>query len=620
MAVKIDKKIKPASNRSFLARDFEGFRQKLIQQARIYFPDKIKDFSEPSVAGMLVDIASTVGDTMSFYLDHQFKELDPFTAVELGNIQNHLVNAGIAVRGAAPSVGEVDLSFIVPSESVIEEGQTKYLPKLSCLPYVLENTFFKSNSGIFFNMTEDADFAEKDLNNKFVCKYIVHSTDGDTGVPTEFKVTKTVTVISGNESVRAFVIEDNHVPFREIALPDSDVSEIISIVDSDGDKYHEVESLSQDTVFVPVDNTSRDDFDLVPKTLEVVSAPKRYVKVSAVSSRTTRLRFGSGNSAALDDDIVPDPSDLSLDLYGRKSFSRFSIDPKSLLDTQTLGVSPRNTVLTVNYRHGGGLNHNVDAGTIKEVTSLSLEFRKSPTPSEALSTRQSASVVNQGQTRGGANPPSIEQLRSLIYSARNAQSRTVTRDDLLARIYTMPAQFGRVFRVGLADNPTNPLALMMFVLTLDRNGKLTFAPDQLKNNLSTYLNEFRLISDAIDILDAGVVNYGIDYEVYVDKTMNKQSVLTSINTRISSALDIRYFQIDQPMIIDDVVNLIINTPGVISLTDLKIYPITGVKDDREYSDFTFLFEASTKKGIIRPPLGSIFEMKYPDKDIKGIAI
>ena len=129
-----------------------------------------------------------------------------------------------------------------------------------------------------------------------------------------------------------------------------------------------------------------------------------------------------------------------------------------------------------------------------------------------------------------------------------------------------------------------------------------------------------MISDAIDILDAGVVNYGIDYEVYVDKTMNKQSVLTSINTRISSALDIRYFQIDQPMIIDDVVNLIINTPGVISLTDLKIYPITGVKDDREYSDFTFLFEASTKKGIIRPPLGSIFEMKYPDKDIKGIAI
>ena len=283
-------------------------------------------------------------------------------------------------------------------------------------------------------------------------------------------------------------------------------------------------------------------------------------------------------------------------------------------------MSPRNTVLRITYRHGGGIDHNVDAGTIKTVESLSLEFRNSPTPAEALSTRQSVSVNNPAQARGGANPLGVEELKNLIFSARNAQSRTVTRDDLLARIYTLPSQFGRVFRVGLADNPINPLALQMFVLSLDRNGNLTQSPDQLKNNLSTYLNEFRLISDAIDVLDAGIVNFGIDYEVYVEKTMNKQSVVQNINSRLTDALQLKFFQIDQPLIIDDIVNLIINTSGVISLTDLKVYPITGLKDDRSYSDFTFLFEASTKNGIIRPPLGSIFELKFPENDITGIAI
>ena len=617
MSTKIKNKLKQGSNRSFLAKDFEAFRTELITQAKIFFPDKIKDFSEPSVGGMLVDLAAAVGDTMSFYLDHQFKELDPQSAVEIDNITTHLRNAGVKIVGASPSVVKAVLSVKVTAERKSRTGE--YEPRFSSLPVVLEATTLKADNGVIFNLTEDLDFAKKDVEGNLVASKNFVTFDGD-GNPSECELTLETFAISGQETLESITLSDIDVPFREITLQNKDVSEILSIKDTDDNVYYEVESLSQDTVFVPVDNLSIDDFDTVPKTLEIVPAPRRFTRSTSIQTRLTTVRFGSGNSESLDDDIIPDPSELSLDLYGKKSFARFSIDPNSLLGSQTLGISPRGTTIKILYRHGGGLRHNIDAGTLKTIGNLVVEFRNSPDPVDALGTRQTIKCNNLEQARGGANAPGVEDLRNLIQSARNAQSRTVTRDDLLARIYTLPSKFGRVFRVGLGDNPTNPLSLLMYVISLDNNGNLHVSPDQLKRNLSKYLNEFRLISDAIDILDASVINVGIQYEVYVDKNSNKQAVLQTINRRISDAFDIKYFQIDQPLIIDDVVNLVINTDGVISLTDLKIYPITGQLDGRQYSNFSFPFEASTKKGIIRPPAGSIFELKFPENDIKGFAV
>jgi len=617
MANKVKKNLKAGSStRSYLAKDFESFRQNLIEQAGIFFPDKIQDFSEASVAGMLVDIAATVADTMSFYLDHQFRELDPQSAVETESVVTHLRNAGVEVYGAAPSVADITVTVKVPA--VLDTTLDKYIPKATALPIVLAGTTFSSDSGIIFNLTEDLDFAAVDVLGNIVPDYVTSKTAD--GVPTQMEVSLGGVAISGKETQQVVSVPDTHVPFREITLSSPNVSEILSVKDTDGNVYYEVKSLSQDTVFIPVDNTSPDDFDDVPKTLEVIPCPRRFVKTTSLSSRKTTLRFGAGNESVLDDDIIPDPSDLSLDLYGKKSFSRFSIDPNSLIGTQTLGISPRGTSLSILYRHGGGLDHNVDSKTIKTVQTLSLEFRKSPDAADALAVRQSIKVTNPTPALGAANPPEIEYLRNLIQSARNAQTRTVTREDLLARIYTLPARFGRVFRVGLADSPTNPLALLMYVISQDKNGNLTISPDALKTNLSKYLNEFRLISDAIDILDASVINFGVTYEVYVEKTANKQVVLQNINRKIASAFQMKYFQIDQPMVIDDFTNIIINTESVISLVDLVIFPKHGTEIDRQYSTFTFPFEASTKKGILRPPTGGIFELKFPEFDIKGHAI
>ena len=638
---KIKDRMKAGSNRSFLARDFESLRSDLIQQARVFFPDKIRDFSEPSVGGLLVDMAASVGDTMSFYLDHQFRELDPGTAVEVDNVVNHLRNAGMKVPGAAPSTVNITLTVKVPAIS--DPASQKSIPKASCLPIILQSTTLEADNGVIFNLTEDVDFGKKNVLGDYECE-INYVDFGDDGAPLNALLTKRTVAVSGEELIQEVTIGSAHVPFRTITLSNPNVSDIISVKDSSGNEYYEVESLSQDTVFVAVDNTSKSDFDLVTKTLEVRPAPRRFTTTTSLATRKTTLQFGSGRTDFLDDDVIPDPSELSLSLYGKKSFSKFAIDPNALLNTQTLGLAPKDTTLIIHYRAGGGISHNVDAATIKTVKNLNINFLKNPSPQDALAVRQSIKCFNPTQGRGAANAPTLEDLRPLVFSARNAQMRTVTRDDLLARIYTMPSEFGRVFRVGLNPSQTNPLALTMSILSLDNNGNLAVSPDQLKINLSNYLNEFRLISDAIDIVDASIINFGIKYEILVDSNSNKQVAIQNVNARLSNALKINLFQIDQPLIIDDMINIIINTPSVVSLTDFRLAPVENILgpgnlllstdeffgnsnngpgrniNGRIYSTFTFPFEASTKNGIIRGPAGSIFELKFPENDIIGIAI
>jgi hypothetical protein len=332
------------------------------------------------------------------------------------------------------------------------------------------------------------------------------------------------------------------------------------------------------------------------------------------------VRFGSGDADTLDNDIVPDPSELSLPLYGKKQFTRFSIDPSSLLKTQTLGISPKGTTISIRYRYGGGLSHNVAAGSIRILNTLNMDFRNSPAAAEATAVRASIEVKNLDPARGGDSAPTLEDLRTRIPSARQMQSRIVSKQDLLSRIYTMPNEFGRVFRAGISDNPINPLSAQLYLISRDRFGNLTLSPDALKKNLSTYLNEFRLISDAIDILDARVSNYTVRFGIMTLPTANKNGVVQNVISRIKNTLKVENFQIDQPIVIDDIINVIINTQGVVSLISLDILPKTESEENRTYSNFYFDFEASTRNKIITAPRGTIFELKYPDYDIVGTAV
>ena len=615
MAVKVKQKLKNERNLTFLARDFEAYRTQLINYARTFFPDKIQDFSEASLGGLLVDMASMVGDSLSFYLDHEFRELDPMLAVELDNVTSHLRNAGVEIYGASPATVELTFTLKVPSENT----PAGYLPKISALPVLLRGTRCRSFDGISFASVDDLDFAEVDVEDNLVCEYSVNTTD-TAGNPATYTVSRKVLATSGDEKSESFRVGNAHVPFREFTLTQQHISTIIDVFDGDGYEYYEVNALSQDTVFKAIRNESRVDGVLVPSNLEIAPAPRRFVKKFNPNTRLSTIRFGSGDASALDDDIIPDPSDLALNLYGKKYTPRFAIDPNSLLETQTLGISPRNTTIRVRYRYGGGASHNVAVRAISEINSLRLEFRKSPTGADALTVRQSIAVRNDTRAVGGANAPTVDELRPLISAARTNQARVVTRQDLLARVYTMPATFGKIFRASITANPFNPLSSLLYIISLDRNGNMTSSPDALKKNLSAYINEFRLISDAIDVLDGQVVNFAVKYEVYVAPNANRIQVVQNINNRLAAVLQRKYFQIDQPIVVDDITNVIINTDYVIALKDLRVFPRTGDVEGRSYSSSTFPFETSTKNGFIFGPTGAIFELKFPRNDIIGSAM
>lgn len=624
MVLNSKREIKNIGARSFLNKDRDAFRATLLHHARTFFADRIQDFSEPSLGGLLLDFSAEIGDHMSFYLDHQFNELDAETAIETKNIQRHLRSAGVPITGASPAVVSVTWAIEVPAEKV---GST-HVPKVSTLPIILEGSILESDDGVQFELMEDLDFSAKLKDGTYKARTIVgeSSTDGSPltyimslGGSGDFPRTPAGFCVSGVRSTDTFSIPNTYKSFRELSLSNEDVTQVISVFDSDRNEYYEVSSLADDTVFRGIPNVDADD-ELVLENLEVIPAPYRYVAMTDFDTKLTTLRFGSGNAAVLNDDIIPDPSDLALPLYGKRIFSRFTLNPGQLLETQTLGVSPVNTTITVAYRHGGGLKHNVAAGTINTVSTLRMSFPGIPSSTLATSVRASVSVRNPKPAAGGEDALELNELRSKIPAARNAQNRIVTKEDLLARVYTMPSNFGRVFRAGVRSNPRNPLAAQLFIVSRDAGGNLVISPDALKKNLRVFLNQFRMISDAIDILDARVVNFSIEFKVALQPSSTKNVVLQDIISRLQRYFAIENFQIDQPIQLDDVNNIIFNSPGVMSVIDLRAKNMFGTVLERTYSGSKFDVASNTKKRLIVGPPGSIFEIRYPQYDIVGTAI
>tara|TARA_Y100000310_G_scaffold248042_1_gene253839 strand:+ start:2015 stop:3859 length:1845 start_codon:yes stop_codon:yes gene_type:complete len=614
VAVNTKKIVKSSKVRSYLNKDFDGFRSDLLQYAKMYFSDRIEDFSEPSVGGLLLDLAAYVGDVMSFYLDHQYKELNSETATETKNIERLLRTAGIPIVGSSPATVIVD--FYIEVRSKVRNDV--YSPDLNSLPVILKGTTVRSNNGVGFELIDDIDYSKRDSSGLLLASIQVGRSDAN-GNPTSFIMKRMGTCVSGETHVDSFSIPDVFVPYRTITLNSDNVTAIMSVKDSGGNEYYEVGSLAEDVVYRALPNVDYDREE-VDNSLSLQAAPYRYVKTVDFNTKMTMLQFGSGKADTLDNDVIPDPSQFAIPLYGKKTFKKFSIDPGNFLNTQTMGISPINTTIVVNYRRGGGLHHNVASESIRTIDGLQIFFPKSPPPNISSSVRSSLEVINKSPAVGGEEPPGLNDLKALIPSARNAQSRIVTKQDLLARIYSMPSEFGRVFRVGVRSNMMNPLASQVYIVSRNKDRQLTMSSDTLKKNLRVYLNKFRLISDAIDILDSSVVNIGIKFIVTVNPASNRSLVVTNVINRLKDYFKTGNFNIDEPIIISDLTNLVINVPDVVSLARLGFFGISGTSGTRNYSNFSFEPTSNIQKGMIVGPPGSIFEMRYPDFDILGSAI
>ena len=612
MAKNIKKEIKKNTEVSYLNKDFDSFRSNLVSYANQHYGDKIIDFSQASFGGLMVDMASYVGDSLSFYLNHQFNELFLESSIERQNTERHIRESGIKIRGSSPATVIIKISIRVPA---IKNGSI-FSPNLNFAPVIKKESIFTANNGIEFTLLDDVDFRKLNAAGDLIAAYKIGSVNSSNDVQ-DFVLTLEGVCTSAKTKTENFTFPDTFVPFRTITLGNSNVGEIISVIDTNFDEYYEVESLTQDTVYRRLEN-SNSDSELVPQRIVLEPAPRRFTKSTTLTTGRTTLRFGAGNEDVFDEDIVPDPSLHAVSLYGdRKTFQKSSIDPNSFLGTSTLGISPKNTTLTVRYRHGGGLRHNVSSGQISFVKTLITTFNSSVPANIATAIRSSTIIVNESPAFGGENEPTLEELRIAALLGKNSQNRIVTREDLISRVYDMPTNFGRVFRVSVRDNPNNPMAAQLHVISRDTSKNLIISPDSLKENLVIYLSRFRLISDAIDVLDAEIINMAMDYTVTVDKNFNPEIAIQNINARLSDYFNIENFQIDQPIIVGEVENLILNSPGVVSILNLNFKGRSGVFENRIYSNTNFSVKRYFERGFIFPTRGGIFEFKFPNDDIVG---
>ncbi len=605
--------LKSVRQRRYLNKEFDSFRQDLVEYARAHYGDKIVDLSEASMGGLLMDMPAYIGDSLSFYLDHQFSELDPETAVETENIERQLRRAGVDIVGASPAVVKLSMFVEVPATSV--NGVLRPLP--AGLPVIEAGSICTAENGIDFELVEDVDFTKTDSDGNLTTEYQVGETSSD-GIPLTFVLRGEALAVSGFSTNETFTF-GGFVPFRRITLSNPNVTSINNVVDSLGNVYYSVNNLAEDVVYKAIANTGY-DVDRVPSVLQLMPAPYRFANRVSLSGRSTTLIFGGGSANTLDDDAVPDPSIFALPLYGKTTFARSTLNPQQLLDTKTLGVSASDATLTVAYRYGGGLNHNVEPNTIRVISSLIMNFPTTPSTAVAQAVRASATVRNRRKAVGGLDAPTSDELKEFIPLAKSAQSRIVTKPDLISRVYTMPADFGRVFRAAARATPNNPLSTQLYVICKDADERLDFASDALKDNLRVYLNSYRMISDAIDIVDARIVNVKVTYEVTVDIAMNKKTILQQVNAKLRRFFNTKNFHIDQPIVLSDIDNLIYNTNGVASVNSVKIENLTNRVDGRDYSEIYHDLQNFTHRGVILPPPGGIFELKFVDEDIIGKAV
>lgn len=607
--------LKSVRQRNYLARDFDGFRQVLLDYAKQYYPDRIQDFSESSVGGLFLDMAAYIGDNMSFYMDHLYGELNSDTAVETTSIERILNNAGVKITGASSASAVVDFYVEVP---VLNDGTLNPNPNL--IPTIKSGTTIQSDNGVNFILLEDVKFWRSNSKTGVITvDPSVEVTNGRrvSGEIVSKILKKSGVCASGYEKTETFPIGD-FVQFREITLEQPDITEITSVVDSLGNTYYEVGDLTHDVVYRNVAaNLQNSSEPLVKDNLKVIPSPYRFIKNVSLDQRLTTLTFGGGSADSLEDDVIPDPSEFSIPLPYSKIFSRVPLNPQQLLQTSTLGVAASNTVLTVSYLYGGGLFHNAAPGTIRNFTNLEVEFPENPSPGLQAQVRNSIEAANPNQASGGEDAPTSDELLALVPGTKNSQERIVTKEDMIARIYMMPSNFGRVFRASIVKNPNNPMASNLYIISRNSEGQLITSPDNLKINLKRYLNSYRMVSDAVDILDAGVINLELFFQVVVDPTVNKTLMLQNIIGDLKRQFDITNFHIGQPIIISDVISTIYSRPGVIAVDKIKFNNVYGTIKNRSYSPVSFDPKLNTKNQIIYPPAGSIFEIKYPDVNIVG---
>jgi phage-related baseplate assembly protein len=623
----------------YLNKDFASFRNSLIEFAQTYFPNTYNDFNESDPGMMFIEMASYVGDVLSYYIDEQFKESMLAFAEEKRTIYQIAQGYGYKPRQSSPASVTLNVFQTVPSDPNDEVNGKRQPNEDYCLtiPAGMQVT---SDNGTLFRTVDDAIFS--DSSSMSVRKEDIYEIDDESNI-TKWLLQKSVKAVSGTTATD-YITFGVAEKYKRVVLENSPVLEILSVTDSDGNKWYEVPFLAQDTVYTDFQNTTNNSPDLVegrnfaPFLLKLLKTSKRF-KTFIRPDGKTEFRFGSGVAVGADEEIIPNPSNVGSNLPGTPSFLDTAFDPANFLNTETYGQCPTNTTLTVKYSYGGGIDDNVTAGSITSITLLTSQFDGSLTLDTNLKTqtKDSVAATNPDPATGGSGAETLEDVRGNALAYFQAQSRTVTKDDYITRVYSLPAKYGNVAKVYIIQDeqvaaagqnesdPTfqpNPLALNMYILGYNQTKKLVRVNQAVKENIKTYLSQYRMMTDAVVLKDAWICNIGIDFAIFTKKGFNKNEVLLGCVATLKKYFHNDRWQINQPIVLADVVNEIIDVEGVRTVVKPQegrdeLIKITN-KWGSPYSNNIYDIQGSTFNGVVYPPVDpTIFEVKSPDIDIRG---
>ena len=600
---------------TYINKSFNDIRSQLINFSQTYFPNTYTDFSPSSPGVMFMEQAAYVSDVLSFYLDNQIQE----TYLQYARQNDNLYDLAymFSYKPKVTGLATVDLDFYqqVPSKTVGSET----LPDFSYALYIDSNTSSTSANGASFVISEPIDFTvSNSIDPTTISIAQVNSNE-----PEYYLLKKSRKGTSGTITSALFTM-GAYQEFPTIELNVPNLGGIIDIVDSDGNIWYEVDYLAQDLVYDSIKNTNINDpnnyanSNDAPYLLKTKSVNRRFT-TRFLNENTLQIQFGAGRPLEMDEEVTPNPDNVGIGLpFGQNKLTT-AYSPTNFIFTNTYGIAPSNTGLTVRYLTGGGTASNIDANQINNLTTTNTSFiNPNLNTSLANFVFNSLAVNNPQAASGGADGDSIEEIRQNSLSNYNTQLRNVTADDYLIRALSMPPSYGTIARAHtqkpLANDPNTTLDL--YVLSFDSNKKLVNGSNTLKRNLQAYINQYRMIGDTVNIKDAFVINIGCDFDIVTLPNFNNSEVLFNCISAVTEFFNVNRWQINQPIILRDISVILDRIPGIQTVSNIHISNKAGTFSG--YSQYAYSVSGATQGGIIYPSIDpSIFEVKYPSADIKG---
>jgi hypothetical protein len=610
----------------YLNKDFNSFKNQLVEFTQTYFPENFNDFSEGNPGMMFLEMASYVGDVLSFYTDNQIQETFLSTAQDKESIYNLAYIMGYKPKVTSAASVNLDISQLVPSKIV----GGSYEPDFNYALNIRTNSTFNSTEGATFYTTQDANFTYSSSLSTMNVSIFQYDASNN---PEYYLLKKTVPAISAESKTQTFTIGEIE-RFKTLTLFDTNIISIESIIDSEGNQYYEVPYLAQDTIFEEVTNTGANDPLLnqysneTPYLLKLKKVPRRFI-TRVKPNNQIEIQFGAGISDKADEQIIPNPDNIGLGIKDGRSKLDRAYDPSNFLYTKAYGQVPANTTLTVTYLVGGGLSSNVNSNTITQTGTLLTSNNVNLDSGMLNFVKSTVSSTNVEAAKGGGAGDSVEDVRLNAIANFGAQQRTVTREDYIIRTLSMPPQFGSITKAyitqddqisPLTNEPNripNPLALNLYTLGYDSDRKLSLLNTATKTNLATYLEQYRMLTDAINIKDAFIINIALDFEITTFKNYNNEKVLLKCISELKNYFNIDKWQINQPIILSDIKNLIGAVDGVQTIETVTITNKSGTLNG--YSQYIYPINLATRNEVIYPSLDpSIFEIKFPNTDIRRV--